>query len=109
MDLFSLGPSTQASYLSAADKRKLCCAIAMIGTPQLLLLDEPTTTSFPPSTQKAIWHAVRSQTSATLYCTQNLAEAEAVSDKLAIMVKGLFKCYGTLSEIKKEYGSGYDI
>jgi ATP-binding cassette, subfamily A (ABC1), member 3 len=38
-----------------------------------------------------------------------MEEAEALGTKMAIMVAGQFKCYGSTQEIKNEYGSGYTI
>ena len=38
-----------------------------------------------------------------------MEEAEAISSKLAIMVAGKLKCFGTLDQIRREYGQGFDI
>jgi hypothetical protein len=38
-----------------------------------------------------------------------MEEAEAVSDRLTIMVRGLFKCFGTLQNIRHTYGQGFEI
>ena len=38
-----------------------------------------------------------------------MEEAEAISDKIGIMVQGKFKCFGTLQDIQREHGLGYDI
>ena len=72
----------------------------------MLILDEATT-----GVDKLMWQAIREEARgcATVYTTQSIDEAEAISDKLAIMVKGLFKCYGTVDEIKLEHGSGFDV
>ena len=41
--------------------------------------------------------------------THAMEEAEALSSKLGIMVKGKIKCYGTPNHIKEKFGSGYEI
>jgi ATP-binding cassette subfamily A (ABC1) protein 3 len=38
-----------------------------------------------------------------------MEEAEAISDKLTIMVDGTYKCFGTLEDIKEGYGQSFDI
>ena len=101
---------TKAGQLSGGNKRKLCCAMAMIGSPKVVFIDEATT-GVDPASRQIIWQGIRyaSRNSATVYTTHAMEEAEAISNKLTVMVKGRFKCYGSLIDIKKKFGEGFEI
>jgi len=47
--------------------------------------------------------------SAVIFTTHSMDEAEAISSKITIMVRGLFKCLGTPAHIKEMYGRGFEI
>jgi ATP-binding cassette subfamily A (ABC1) protein 3 len=99
--------------LSGGNKRKLCVAIALIGNPQIILLDEPSA-GMDPESRRFMWSVVGSiaqkKTSAVVLTTHSMDEAEALSTKMGIMVKGgVFKCFGSAQHIKNKYGTGYVI
>ncbi|KAM9716481.1 LOW QUALITY PROTEIN: cholesterol transporter ABCA5 [Menidia menidia] len=98
-----------AKSLSAGLKRKLCFALSMIGNPQVVLLDEPSAGMDPKSKQR-MWRAVRaafrSQRGAVL-TTHYMEEAEAVCDRVAIMVSGELRCIGSVQHLKSRFGRGY--
>uniref|UniRef100_A0A671P324 Cholesterol transporter ABCA5 n=1 Tax=Sinocyclocheilus anshuiensis TaxID=1608454 RepID=A0A671P324_9TELE len=81
----------QAKNLSAGLKRKLCFALSMLGNPQIVLLDEPSTGMDPKSKQR-MWRAIRAafknKQRGALLTTHYMEEAEAVCDRVAIMVSG---------------------
>ncbi|CAG03062.1 unnamed protein product [Tetraodon nigroviridis] len=81
----------QAKTLSAGLKRKLCFALSMIGNPQVVLLDEPSSGMDPKSKQR-MWRAIRAafknQQRGAVLTTHYMEEAEAVCDRVAIMVSG---------------------
>jgi len=58
-----------------------------------------------------LWKAIRSEgrNSAVIMTTHAMEEAEALCQRLGIMVAGKFKCVGTLQEIKETYGLGFEI
>ncbi|XP_061665505.1 ATP-binding cassette sub-family A member 5 isoform X2 [Syngnathoides biaculeatus] len=102
----------QAKALSAGLKRKLCFALSMIGNPQTLLLDEPTSGMDPKSKQR-VWRAIRAafgsgQRGAVL-TTHYMEEAEAVCDRVAILVSGRLRCLGSIQHLKAKYGRGYGL
>uniref|UniRef100_A0A667YY91 Cholesterol transporter ABCA5 n=1 Tax=Myripristis murdjan TaxID=586833 RepID=A0A667YY91_9TELE len=102
----------QAKSLSAGLKRKLCFALSMIGNPQIVLLDEPSTGMDPKSKQR-MWRAIRAafknrQRGAVL-TTHYMEEAEAVCDRVAIMVSGQLRCIGSIQHLKGKYGRGYSL
>ena len=81
----SLHADTQARYLSEGNKRKLTLALAMIGQPKIIFIDEATT-GVDPSSRRAIMRAIQheSKNSAVILTTQSMEEADAISSKIAI-------------------------
>lgn len=97
-----------ASKLSGGNKRKLCVSIALIGNPPLVLLDEPTT-GIDPKIRRKLWTSLikAKEYSTILLTTHSMEEAEALSDRVAIMVNGTIRCQGTCPELKLKYGEHY--
>jgi ABC-type multidrug transport system ATPase subunit len=84
--------------LSGGNKRKVCVAIALIGNPPIILLDEPSA-GMDPEARRFMWSIVaniaQNKSSAVVLTTHSMEEAEALSTKMGIMVKGgIFKCFG---------------
>jgi ABC-type multidrug transport system ATPase subunit len=105
--------SKQAWKLSGGNKRKLCTAIALIGHPAVLLLDEPTT-GLDPKSRRDVWDVIRAEIEGPKKCaviltTHSMEEVEALATKAAIMVKGNLRCYGSLQHLKHKYGNSYNV
>ena len=85
-------------------KQKLALARALIHDPSVLLLDEPTSAMDPESAQLVRNEIARLKSSkrTIIICTHNLAEAEALSDTIAIIYRGKILLKGTLNELKRE-------
>ncbi|XP_041829465.1 ATP-binding cassette sub-family A member 5 [Melanotaenia boesemani] len=102
----------QAKSLSAGLKRKLCFALSMIGNPQIVLLDEPSAGMDPKSKQR-MWRAIRAafknRQRGAILTTHYMEEAEAVCDRVAIMVSGQLRCIGSIQHLKGKYGRGYSL
>ena len=99
--------------LSGGNKRKLSVAIAIIGSPPIILLYEPSA-GMDPEARRFMWRVVEKiasdKTSAVILTTHSMEEAEALSTKMGIMVKGgIFKCFGTPQHIKDKFGTGFVI
>ncbi|XP_066242827.1 ABC-type organic anion transporter ABCA8-like [Saccopteryx leptura] len=96
--------------LSEGIKRKLCFALSILGKPSLVLLDEPST-GMDPEGQQQMWQAIRATIRKTergaLLTTHYMAEAEAVCDRVAIMVSGRLRCIGTIQQLKSKFGKDY--
>ncbi|XP_044528119.1 cholesterol transporter ABCA5 [Gracilinanus agilis] len=96
--------------LPAGIKRKLCFALSMLGTPQITLLDEPST-GMDPKAKQHMWRAIRAafknKRRAAILTTHYMEEAEAVCDRVAILVSGQLRCIGTVQHLKSKFGSGY--
>uniref|UniRef100_A0AAY4CP07 P-type phospholipid transporter n=1 Tax=Denticeps clupeoides TaxID=299321 RepID=A0AAY4CP07_9TELE len=96
---------------SGGNKRKLSTAIAMIGCPPLVLLDEPTT-GMDPHSRRFLWTAILSiirDGRAVVLTSHSMEECEALCTRLAIMVNGTFKCLGTIQHLKYKFGDGYVV
>lgn len=78
-----------AGTLSGGNKRKLSVAIAVIGRPPLILLDEPSA-GMDPEARRLMWKVVAglSRDCAVVFTTHDMEEAEALSSKIGIMTKG---------------------
>ncbi|XP_055936662.1 retinal-specific phospholipid-transporting ATPase ABCA4-like [Argiope bruennichi] len=102
----------QTQFYSGGNKRKLSVAIAFIGSPPLVLLDEPTAGVDPVSRRK-IWNIIsqaRNDTGAAILLTSHsMEESEALCNRLAIMVNGCFRCLGSIQQLKTKYGQGYIV
>ena len=85
-------------------KQKLALARALMHDPTVLLLDEPTSAMDPESAQlvRNEISRLRSSQRTIIICTHNLAEAEALADKIAIIYRGKILLNGTLEELKRE-------
>jgi ABC-2 type transport system ATP-binding protein len=89
--------SARVRQLSGGQRRRLDVALGVIGNPELLFLDEPTT-GFDPEARRKFWGLVRNlaETGTTvLLTTHYLEEAEALADRLAVIVGGRIAATGT--------------
>jgi ABC-type multidrug transport system ATPase subunit len=100
----------KASELSGGMRRRLTFAIALIGAPTMLALDE-ITAGVDPATKRLIFRAVQAAKAsrAVLVTTHDLDEASAVADRLAIMQAGTLRCIGTLPHLKARFGLHYNV
>ncbi|NXS46281.1 ABCAA protein, partial [Balaeniceps rex] len=100
----------KARKLSAGTTRKLCFAVCMLGNPAVLLLDEPST-GMDPNGQHCVWKMIRAalktKKSGAILTTHYMEEAEAVCDRVAIMVSGQLRCIGSIQYLKNKFGKGY--
>ncbi|GAB1604923.1 ATP-binding cassette sub-family A member 2-like, partial [Argonauta hians] len=108
--LTELADKASSTY-SGGNKRKLSTAIALIGNPPVIFMDEPTT-GMDPYSRRFLWNLiidlVKSGRSVVL-TSHSMEECEALCTRLAIMVNGSFKCLGSTQHLKNKYGDGYTI
>ncbi|XP_018090536.1 ABC-type organic anion transporter ABCA8A-like [Xenopus laevis] len=99
-----------ARKLSLGVSRKVCFAISMLGNPNIVLLDEPST-GLDPKGQQRLWRAIRAafknKDRGAILTTHYMEEAEAVCDRVAIMVYGKIRCIGSIQQLKSKFGKGY--
>ena len=87
--------------LSGGQKRRLDLGLALIGNPELVFLDEPTT-GFDPGARRAAWETIRNLRSlgtTILLTTHYLDEAEQLSDRVAVLREGRIVRVGTPAEL----------
>jgi ABC-2 type transport system ATP-binding protein len=91
----------RASKLSGGQQRRLDLALALVGDPELVFLDEPTT-GFDPAARRAAWGTVRSLKElgkTVLLTTHYLDEAQALADRVAIIKDGKILAEGPPSSL----------
>ena len=102
--LFSLADraSTPFRALSRGMKRRLTVAAALIHSPEVLFLDEPTTGLDVPSARalRSLIQTIHRDGTTVFLTTHNLSEAESLCDRVLILVKGQVRAEGTAAEIR---------
>jgi len=103
IDLVGLAEKRDARVktLSGGQKRRLDLGVALVGDPDLLFLDEPTT-GFDPAARRAAWEMIRSLRSlgkTVLLTTHYLDEAEQLADRVAVLREGRIVTIGTPREL----------
>lgn len=129
----------KAGELSGGNKRKLSVAIALIGNPPIIFLDEPSTgmaflvkfksvslctsvrsflviviTGMAPATRRVMWDvitniSVNRKVSSIILTTHAMEECEALSTRVGIMVGGRLRCIGSIQKIKNAHAQGYQV
>jgi ABC-2 type transport system ATP-binding protein len=87
--------------LSGGQKRRLDLGVALVGDPELVFLDEPTT-GFDPAARRAAWELIRTLRSlgkTVLLTTHYLDEAEQLADRVAVLREGRIVRIGTPREL----------
>ncbi|KAF5400786.1 hypothetical protein PHET_05572 [Paragonimus heterotremus] len=100
-----------AGAYSGGNRRKLSTAIAILGDPQVIFLDEPTS-GMDPLAKRFLWdqiiRLIKSGKS-VLLTSHSMEECEALCDRLGIMVNGQFRCLGSVQQLKNRFGNGYTV
>ncbi|XP_062865086.1 phospholipid-transporting ATPase ABCA1 [Trichomycterus rosablanca] len=100
-----------AGTYSGGNKRKLSTAMALIGCPPLVFLDEPTT-GMDPKARRFLWDCILSvikEGRSVVLTSHSMEECEALCTRMAIMVNGRFKCLGSIQHLKSRFGDGYTV
>ncbi|XP_046544466.1 phospholipid-transporting ATPase ABCA3-like isoform X1 [Haliotis rubra] len=96
---------------SGGNKRKLSTAIALVGDPAFIMLDEPST-GMDPKARRQLWNVlsqVRECGRTLVLTSHSMEECDALCTKIAIMVNGRFVCLGTPQHLKNKFGQGYTL
>ena len=97
-----------ATTYSGGMRRRLDLAMTLIGGPQIIFLDEPTT-GLDPRSRRTVWDIVRSLVSdgtTVFLTTQYLEEADELADRVAILDRGTIVAEGTARELKQRIPGG---
>ena len=118
LDRLALRPFANklAGSLSGGNKRKLSVAIAMIGSPAVLLLDEPST-GMDVVSKRFMWNVIEELVSgkfngkktSVVLTTHSMEECEALCSRVAIMVSGRLQCIGSIQHLKSRFGKGFMV
>ncbi|MFI1765678.1 ABC transporter ATP-binding protein [Streptomyces sp. NPDC020800] len=103
--------NSRVKTLSGGQRRRLDVALGVIGGPELLLLDEPTT-GFDPAARHRFWDLIRllaDEGTTILLTTHYLEEAEALAGRLAVVVRGRVVAEGGPGELRERYGTGATV
>jgi ATP-binding cassette subfamily A (ABC1) protein 3 len=103
----------EAGTYSGGNKRKLSVAMAMIGEPAIVFMDEPST-GMDPVARRSMWGIISDISTKREKCsivltTQSMEECEALCSRIGIMVGGVLQCLGTGSRLRDRFGLGYQI
>lgn len=108
MEAFGLGTcaAQRAKTLSGGMQRRLSIAMALISAPQILFLDEPTL-GLDVLARRELWKHIEALrgTVTVILTTHYLEEAEALSDRMAVMAAGRLRAVGTADELKRLTGT----
>ena len=93
--------------LSGGQRRRVDIARALVNTPKILFLDEPTT-GLDPQTRKSVWDTIRSLqqgTGMTVFLTTHYMEEAASADYVVVIDKGKISASGTPAELRVKYST----
>ncbi|XP_037937486.1 ATP-binding cassette sub-family A member 3-like [Teleopsis dalmanni] len=93
---------------SGGNKRKLSTAIAVLGGPAVVFLDEPTS-GMDPAARRQLWNMIcriRDSGKSIVLTSHSMEECEALCTRLAVMVNGEFKCIGSTQHLKNKFSKG---
>jgi ABC-type multidrug transport system ATPase subunit len=112
MDLVEFANRNATTY-SGGNRRKLSVAMAMIGSPQIVILDEPSS-GMDAVARRFMWKVISDITTKRGECcviltTHSMEECEALCTRIGIMVGGRFRCMGSAQHLKSRYGMGYQL
>ncbi|HET7495363.1 MAG TPA: ABC transporter ATP-binding protein [Candidatus Limnocylindrales bacterium] len=103
IDLVGLGKVARTPYrrLSGGERQRLALAVALVGQPEVLILDEPTAGMDPEAraATRSIIHDQRAAGAAILLTSHDLVDVERLADRIAIIVAGRVVAAGTAAEL----------
>jgi len=102
----------KVSEISGGTKRKLSLIVAICSSPSYLILDEPSA-GMDPFTRRYMWKLIselkKARETATILTTHSTEEAEALCERIAILIKGRLVCVDTPSSIKMNHSNRYTL
>ena len=98
--------STRLDKLSGGQQQKIQLGVTIMGDPELLILDEPTK-GFDPVNRRLLMNIIEERRAAgatIIFVTHQMEEVERLCDRLILLKDGQAAAYGTLAEVKKQFG-----
>ncbi|KAJ1419179.1 P-loop containing nucleoside triphosphate hydrolase protein [Ochromonadaceae sp. CCMP2298] len=95
---------------SGGNKRKLSLAVALVGDPRVLFLDEPST-GMDPEARRNMWTVIEqvSARRSVILVSHSMEEVEALCTRMCVMVSGRLQCIGSSQHLKSRFGLGYQV
>ena len=102
--------NVSAGAYSGGMQRRLSIAIALIGNPKIVYLDEPTT-GMDPVTRRSVWDMIQraKQGRVIMLTTHSMEEADILGDRVAVMSHGHIQALGSPLELKRKFGVGFSM
>ncbi|KAL7753734.1 hypothetical protein RI367_000665 [Sorochytrium milnesiophthora] len=101
-----------AEHLSGGMRRRLSIAVALIGLPSVIILDEPTT-GLDPGNRMQIWDIIAKIRDRREHCiiliSHLMEEVDALTSRIGIMAAGSLRCLGNQVSLKNRFASGYTL
>jgi ABC-type multidrug transport system ATPase subunit len=100
---FDVPADRPAATLSVGNRQRLNVAVALLGSPRVLLLDEPTA-SLDPGQRRRLWATVgvvRETGGAVVFATQNLEELDLYATRVAVLQRGRLTFTGAVEEYER--------
>jgi ABC-2 type transport system ATP-binding protein len=104
---FDVPADRPATTLSVGNRQRLNVAVAFLGSPSVLLLDEPTA-SLDPGQRRRLWGTVgtiREGGGAVVFATQNLEELDAYASRVAVLLSGRLTFAGAVDEYERVHSA----
>lgn len=106
----SLGKQVQK--LSGGQKQRLALILSLIGNPDLLILDEPTS-SLDPQARRVAWRLIREHVEqpgkTVIMSSQSMEEAQVVCDRIAVIDGGVIQAFDTSKALIDKFAPGYSV
>jgi len=96
--------------LSGGMKRRLSVAVSLVGNPQIVFLDEPST-GLDPENRRQLWNVLLhvKQGKCLILTSHSMEEADILCTKIGIMSRGNLRCLGSNVRLKNKFGEGYSL
>jgi ABC-type multidrug transport system ATPase subunit len=101
---------TRSAAYSGGMRRRLSVAIALLGDPKIVYLDEPTT-GMDPISRRYVWDIIQEAKKgrAIVLTTHSMEEADVLGDRIGIMARGRLQAVGSSLRLKQKFGAGYQV
>jgi len=104
-----------AGALSGGNKRKLCVAVALVGLPSVLFLDEPSS-GMDPISQRRLWSTLQAITAGPsvappliILTSHSMQECAALCQSVGIMIHGRLACLGSIPHLQARFGAALQV
>lgn len=98
------------AQLSGGERQRVLLAMALVGVPDLLLLDEPTA-AMDPDARRSFWRHARAtvgEGTTVVFATHDLGEADRIADRVVILARGRVVADSPLTELESRFAGGLE-